>query len=170
MRPPHARTAAAAALAAALAAAVVAAADQAIPPAWTGDWSGSAAQSFALANADDPRSWECINGGARITRAQTLASSSAGNTFDLGPLAQGTATVGAATYVAPAVPAAAYTWAAYDAATKILSLRRTSDERVECHYAQLEGTGSGRRITMVSLGAGDLDNDWVDQCNPASCA
>lgn len=82
---------------------------------------------------------------------------------------QGTTTVGPATYVAPADPAQAYQWVRYDSSTKLLYLRRVSDQKIECHYGLINGSGKSRTLTLVTIGAGHGENvDWVNQCDPAS--
>lgn len=105
--------------------------------------------------------------GATISRTGTLTISSASNSVVFGALPQGTAVVGVATYVAPAVPEQTFTWATYDASSGLLQLRNASGV-IQCHYAKVRGSGSSRSLLLTTLGGNDFEKDWRLQCNPAA--
>jgi hypothetical protein len=140
----------------------VAMADQPIPATVTGTWTGNRMQSFALSNASDPSSFECLPGGTISSRPMVLTASTSNNSFAIANVTSQSVTVGAATYLVPAAEAQNYRWAAYDPASHILKLRDTSDNIV-CHYATLSGSGADRKITVVTLGGEVYTNDWTLQ-------
>lgn len=123
--------------------------------------------SFALANADDPLSFECISSGATISRTGTVTITSASSSVVFGAVPQATTAVGAATYVAPPVPEQAFTWATYDASSGLLQLRNASGV-IQCHYAKVRGSGGSRTLLITTLGGNDFEKDWRLQCDPAA--
>jgi len=137
-------------------------ADDPIPATATGTWTGTRQQSFALANATDPSSNECLPSGTISSRSATLTASSAGNAFGISNVTMQSLSVGAANYVAPAINQQQFKWSEYNATTHILKLRDASDNIV-CHYATMSGTGSSRKIVVVTLGGAAYTNDWMLQ-------
>jgi hypothetical protein len=140
----------------------VALADDPIPGTVTGTWTGNRMQSFALSNASDPSSFECLPSGTISSRPVDLTATTTNSAFTIANMTSQSVTVGAATYLVPAAAAQNYRWAAYDPASHILKLRDTSDNIV-CHYATLSGSGANRKITVVTLGGEAYTNDWTLQ-------
>jgi hypothetical protein len=80
-----------------------------------------------------------------------------------GPWSKVTLSQGAATWTFPAFAGKTFLWSAYS--DNIMKLR-TSPTTLECYWGRVEGKGSDRKLTIVTLGGAGFS--WQDQCSAAA--
>lgn len=141
-------------------------ADTLPPAALVGSWSGDSQQTFGLANPLVPDSFECLQNGTVSSRPQTLTITAAGSVTTTALPAQSFLIHGG-TYVVPAEPAAAWTWAGLDEATGILQLRPVAaPASIQCFFLAATAT----TVSIIDVGGAAVTANWTLQCDPATYA
>jgi hypothetical protein len=134
------------------------------PASLAGSWVGSFNVNFALANASDPYSWECLPASAPAISVPHFMSFSKDGTVTDGTYPTVTVKVGAATYTWPGSDwLDSYLFLGLDS-KGILSLAFAGDYvgYESCHLA----TVVAGRLTYVTIGGSDFG--FTDQCSAAS--
>lgn len=147
----------------------MAAAQTSFPTQFLGSWTGTNQQSWGQASPTDPNALECMPSGSSFSRAQSLNVSTTNMLF--GALDAATQQVGVASFTVPPTAAQNYGFASYDPNTNILSIRNGGPNgTIQCHWAKISGSGSSKKMTIVTLGGQAFTNDWTLQCQPSSYA
>jgi len=154
--------------------AIVVKADNPAPDSLQAHWVGNVMQSFGAANPNVAGSYECLANNETITATDSVVDVTTWN-YNQGATAQVTHTAANhALYVMDARPAISYAFANFDQTGSttgndgILMIRDPVPANstagtlgnIECKYAVVTGTGSGRQLTVVTLGG----YTWQQQC------
>jgi hypothetical protein len=141
-----------------------AAGDQAVPASLIGFYNAAIKQSFALANASDAASYECVPNSFVFSTPTTVNITSSNKVIYKGSNLQ-SSTINNNVYTVPARPASVYQWTNFTGTISgggIVSLRNSAGV-ISCYY--LQQTASNQ-IAIVTLGGGTVT--YVQQCSLAS--